>query len=355
MLHWFVGLMVVLSASAAAADIEPVPEAQVLSLPAGLVQRFHHDVLAQARTPAERLDRLVAFVFEPQGLGMQYAYDATHTVEESYVTRKSNCLGFTLLFLALAREAGIEAQPQEIAETLNWQQDNATLYLSNHVNVRVRVGARRYTLDAARDTVITRRPPQVISEQRLLAHFYNNLAMDQMQRGDNSAAESLLQRALALDSGVASFWNNAGVLHLRQGQMRAAETSYQHALELDADASGALFNLASLSHDQGDSVGEARYQRRLARSQEANPFHQFLLATQFEQAGDHPQAIAHYRSAIRNFAGEPRFYAALAQAYLHNGEMVRAANAFDRAAALSKGAARDHYRAQREAALKQGG
>lgn len=349
MVSWIFSLLLGWAATASEPDI-PVPTpAQVLALPAELAARVHADVIARSRTPEQRMERLVAFVFEPQGLGMTYAHEGTYTVEQSYATRKANCLGFTLLFVALAREAGLDARPQEIRQTLNWHQDNGTLFLSSHVNTLVRIGAQRFALDVARDTLIARHRPELISDQRLLAHYYNNLAMDQMSQDHIVAAHALMQRALELDPGVAAHWNNAGVLRRHEGDDAAAEQAYQHALGLDPQESGALFNLTNLHRDQGDDAGAAEYQRRLARLQAKDPFHHFLLATDFDMAGDYAQAIAHFLIAIRWYDREPRFYAALAQAYLHNGDTNRAAKALDRAAALSEGATRAAYQAQRAA------
>ncbi len=348
MVSWIFGLLLGWAAAANEPDIPAPAPTQVLSLPAELRARFHAEVMARTRTPEQRLDRLVAFVFEPQGLGMTYAHEGTYTVEQSYAMRKANCLGFTLLFLALAREAGLDARPQEIRQTLNWHQDNGTLYLSSHVNTLVRIGTQRFSLDVARDTLIARHSPEVISDQRLMAHYYNNLAMDQLAQDHNTAAQTLMQRSLELDPDVAALWNNVGVLRRRQGDDLAAELAYQQALRLDPRESGALFNLANLRRGLGDDTGAAEYQRRLARLQQKDPFHHFLLATDFDLAGDYPQAIAHYLVAIRWYDHEPRFYAALAQAYLHNGEVKRAAKALERAAALSEGATRAAYQAQRD-------
>ena len=145
-----------------------------LAIPAALKQQFREQVIEHTRLPHARLERMVDFLFSPQGLGMTYDAAANHTVAQAYATRKANCMSFTLLTVALAREAGLEAYGQQIDETLAWRRDHDTLYRTQHVNAGVRLRGRKLTIDVAWDEVITRRPPQPIRAERLVAHYYNN-------------------------------------------------------------------------------------------------------------------------------------------------------------------------------------
>ena len=111
----------------------PAPEvaarqAQVMAVPPALAAQMHAAVTAGEPSPATRLDRLAHFVFDTKsGLGITYDDQATSSVAEAYATRKANCLTFTLLFLALAREAGLNAYPQEVGETLDWRESGGTI------------------------------------------------------------------------------------------------------------------------------------------------------------------------------------------------------------------------------------
>lgn len=307
---------------------------EVMALPADLRERLHREVLSGSPPPPERLERLIRFLFDPQGLGMSYQEDATHSVARSYATRKANCVGFTLLFLALARESGLEARAQGIRQTLSWRRDDSTLYRNSHVNARVRVGRREYTVDFAVAPVIARNAPTPQSDQRLLAQYYNNLAMQDLERKDMAAAQQRMAIALRLDPAYSTHWSNAGVMHLRNGEVQTAEHAYARALSIDPWDAGALFNMAGLARRTGDLRREREYQRRLARVQQQDPLHHFLQAIAFEQSGDYAQAIAHYQRAIRLYSNEPRFHAALAGAYRLVGDERRAAKAQSRANAL---------------------
>lgn len=323
-----------------------VAPGQVMALPPELKARLHDEVIDANSTRTQRFERLVDFMFEPSGLGMTYQDEPTPTVAEAYASRKANCLGFTLLFLALAQEAGVEAWPQEIRETLSWRQQDQTIFRSSHVNAGVQIGPRTFTVDVARDAVIARYDPEQITLDKLLAHFYNNLAMESLARGNLEFALRNMDQVLALDPYNAGHWTNAGVLRLRKGDADAAEKAYKRALDLNSTEAGALFNLASLSQRRGDARGEVMYRERLARVQRKDPFYHFLLAMDFERKGDYARAIDHYQRAIHWHRDEHRFFAALARAYLLSGDSERAGKALQRAQSLTRGKLSEAYGAK---------
>ena len=78
----------------------PTPE-QVMALPPPLAQALRTQVVDRTPRGMARLERLVAFMYEPDGLGIQYRHDANHTVAETWATREANCLSFTLLFVVI--------------------------------------------------------------------------------------------------------------------------------------------------------------------------------------------------------------------------------------------------------------
>ncbi|MBU8977906.1 tetratricopeptide repeat protein [Lysobacter sp. MMG2] len=321
-----------------------VAPGEVMALPGELRERVHRDVLVGNPGMLTRLERLSSLMYTPEGLGMTYRETANLTVAQAYESRTANCLTFTLLFLALAREAGIDATPQEIEQILGFRQADGTLYLSNHVNALVRVQGRRYIADVAGDLIIARDRPKPITQQRLIAHYYNNLAVERLSAGDYAAAQSLLRTALELDPDYAAYWSNAGVVHLRSGDARAAEQAYRKALALDPDNVNALFNLAGLATRTGDSTLEREYRQRLANLQRNDPFHHFMQAVNAQNAGDLTRAIRHYRRAVALQPEEHRFHSALANAYLEQGRTQLAIRSLARAQALSDGDTRAAYR-----------
>lgn len=339
MFNWVVIAVLVLSPPLAPVTLppdQPPPQEQVMALPPELRARLHDDVLVRRTSQTERLQKLIDFMFQPSphGLGMTYQGDASHSVAQAYATRRGNCLAFTLMFLALADEADLNAWPQEIGEALAWYRNDNTLFRATHVNVGVRVGWHTYVVDAAADAVIARHPPERIPIERLLAHYYNNNAALLLEHGRLAPAMRYMAVALTQDPGFAAAWNNAGVLRMRNGDPEAAERAYATALELEPKNSSALFNMVGLMHDRDDRAREAEFRNRLELVRDKDPFHHFLQAIDCQRSGDNACAIGHFRRAIRLLPREYRFHAALAAAYRQAGDMQHAEESLARAREL---------------------
>jgi Flp pilus assembly protein TadD len=331
MLSWVFSAVLALSPSAMGFEPTVEPPTQAMALPPALRVRLQEDVLTGAPSQRTRFNRLLHLVFDQDGLGLIYQDDATASVARTYATRTANCLSFTMLFIALAREAGLDAYPQEIPETLAWYQDSGILYRVDHINAVVRIAGRGYLVDIASDSVIALRPPTRVSDQRLLAHYYNNLAMRDLEQGRLASALQTMGTALELDPGYATNWSNAGVLYLHNGDEAAAERAYAKALALEPANTSALANMVNLAQRRGDHDREAEFRQRLERQQRTDPVYHFLQAVEYERAGDYLHAIEHYQRAIRLHDGEPRFYAALAHAYVLVGDTRHASKASARA------------------------
>ena len=99
--------------------IPPSPE-QVLAIPEALQRDFIDQVVNTSQSPEQRLNRLAIFMLDEGRLGLKYTPNATHTITESYGTRQVNCLSFTLMFVILARRAGLQAYGQQIDRVLVW-------------------------------------------------------------------------------------------------------------------------------------------------------------------------------------------------------------------------------------------
>lgn len=340
MLAWMHAAILAWSMTAAPAPVMPPPEPmpspeQIMAIPPALRAQVQRQV-GDDGSSRQRMERLVEFLFDPSGLGMTYATDATLTVAQAYRLRKANCLTFTLLTVALAREAGLDAHAQEIDDVVAWRVEDNVVYRFNHVNAQIAIGRMRYTIDVARDEVVTRHKPESISDQRLLALYYNNRAAELLADNQPDLAAPYMAMTLQLAPRYASGWANAGVLYLREGDLRGAERHYLRALALDPTHAGALFNLVTLYRNTGDEADSAHFQQRLEKVQRKDPYFQFLLAVDDEREGDYTGAVQHYRRAIRLYHGDSRFYLGLARAYQQLGEERHARRALRYADMLSR-------------------
>lgn len=329
------------------ADAPPRPE-DVLAIPDELRDMLRQQVIEPAANNRKRrLDLLFDFLFYE--LGMQYDRDVTHTVAESFHTRKANCLAFTLLTVALAREAGLQAQGQELERVLSWDLNGDIVVQNTHANARIGLYGQHYVIDIAADQVLTHSPPQQIDDDRLLAMYYNNRAMELLMLERPDAADAWLQVAARLDPGYATVWNNMGVLRLRSGDVRAAETHFLHALRINREHTGALSNLVGLYQRIGDGARAAQWRQRADDRLADDPFHQFAQGLRSEQRGDFADALKRYRRAAQLDRDEHVFHFALARAWMRLGDAGRAGAELARARDLSQGDYRGRYQTKLDA------
>lgn len=281
-----------------------------------------------------RVQAILDFMTSDAGLGLRYRERPTFGIAESYARREVNCVSFTLMFVAIARAAGIRARAQASDEVVAAQVQGGMLSLATHMNAGVVAGGKVYSVDVGWRDVVVEREPTRTTDVRALALLHNNRAVEWLLQDELAMADAEIQRALAIDPSSAASWSNAGVIHARSGQRGRAERDYLQALEIDRKHIGALNNLVGLYRMRGDAALAGQYEKRLRRVEVADPFSQFLLGERLLEAGAFGDAIEHYRRAIRLLPGEPAFFRGLAEAYLRSGDAVAAERAERRAETL---------------------
>lgn len=334
MMQWAFAAVLALSASASGAE-PPAPE-EIMAVPPELRAQLHDRVTAEGGNERQRFERLLEFVLGDHGLALTHGAETTQTAAQTWRDGKVNCLSFSLLFVALAREAGLHADVQEIDEVLVWYKQDGFVYNTSHVNVGVRIDGRVRTVEVSTAPVIARHGPKVVPDRHALALFYNNRGAELLAAGEIDSAYRHMQASLDLDPDFASSWNNLGVLHTRNEDLRAAENAYLTALDLDPKHGPTLFNIVGLYRRLGDQERLDTYQRRLEKAQLADPFHQFLLAMESEKRGDYPRAVLHYKRAIRLHRHEELFHFGLARTYFAMGETRRGNRSLARAHEIEK-------------------
>jgi len=268
-----------------------------------------------------RLQELVDGITDDASFGFEFE-DRTRSAAETFGLRRGNCLSFSNLIVALARELGLEASFQEVEVPPDWTLDNEVFVLNRHVNVRVGLGPLgERVVDLAVDDFASRAATRVISDARARAHFFNNVGVARMQAGDTGEALACFRTALAEgDRGFSPAWTNLGTLYLRADLFAAAEAAYRQALAADDGDTVAMSNLARLHELQGDMEQAAAFRRRVARHRNQNPYYRYQLARRAFAAMDYEAAIRHLKFAVRKKPQEDRFCLLLGMSYRAQGK-----------------------------------
>lgn len=313
------------NAQVSAANQSPATGVRVeeRGIPVPVELRRAADALELDRREIPRIDRvrrLFEFMVGEDGLALRYQEQPTYDIAESYARREVNCLSFTMMFIALARRAGIDAYAQASEDALAMRVVDNTLFRARHVKAGIDIDGAHYTVDVGWRSVVVERNPRRITDVQLLALLHNNNAVEQLAAGDRSKATGEIATAVTLDPDSATIWSNAGVIHWRSGRRSAAEHAYLQALEHDHDHIGALGNLVGMYRATGATRLADQYESRLQRAQESDPFSQFLKARELMELEQYDRAAKHYRRAIRLLPNQPKFHRSLADAYQKLGK-----------------------------------
>ena len=272
----------------------------------------------------QRLAQLVVAVISGDRFKLAYD-DSTRTAQETFDSRRGNCVSFTNMFIAMARDIGLDALYQEVEIPPDWSMTGQTYLLSEHINVLVKIkNALPRVVDFNVYEFHSKNESREISDERARAHYFNNIGVELMLRDDTRLAFANLQQSLREDRNFASAWVNLGILHRREGYPGYAEVAYQQALTLDRGNQMAMSNLANLYLEEGREDEAQQYLRRVQSHRLKNPFYRYQLANQAFSEGNYDTAIKNLKVAIRQREDEDRFYYLLSLSYLMNGDRDQA-------------------------------
>jgi Flp pilus assembly protein TadD len=309
------------------------PDSQPLVLDADML-RF----LAQSVPPGDdnrRMRMLMKAILTDAGIRLEYD-ERTRTAAGAFHDRLGNCMSFTSLFVAMARQIGLRASFQEVDVPPDWSLRDGAWVLSRHVNAHVRISASvEHVVDFNMAEFRAGFPRRVISDERALAHFHNNLGVERLQAGERMEAWRHLRAAVAADPAFTPAWTSLGTLYWRAGRVAEAEASYLQALRVDATETVALSNLAGLHRSRRDAAAAAWFERRVQQHRRQNPYYRAWLAQQAYERGDDAGALAQLRAAIRIRPQEETFHSLQGMVYARLGDRPAASAAFARARDLA--------------------
>lgn len=281
------------------------------------VARYAGDV----SSPRQRLHVLHRAITGPATLGVEYAPFASGTAAEVFNRGTANCLSYASLFVALGREAGLDAEYQWLEVKPQWTRQGERVMVRLHVNVAVSLrGRQQYMVDIdplqSRDIAGSR----LISDRDAQALYHSNIAMEALAKEALAEAWVNAVRALQISPDIAHLWVNLGAVYRHAGQHRDAEASYLQALEIDQWDRSAMNNLAVLYHIEGDEEQMAYWERRVERYRQSNPFYYAWLGDKAGEADDWSGAARHYKTALEMRPGDSSLLFALGLIHSRLGE-----------------------------------
>jgi Flp pilus assembly protein TadD len=242
-----------------------------------------------------------------------------------------------MLFIALAREAGLRAGYQLVDVPPQWNLDSDLVVIANHVNAVISTKTDHdLVVDFNKANFREDYATQKIDDAYAASLFYTNLGAEAMLRRDYPNSFTLLREAIHARPDVASPWVNIGVLYGRQGLLEYAEAAYLRALEIAPQERSALANLAGIYEALGDAQRAEEYRERVHHYQDINPYYHYARAQKAYREERYEDTLAELRRAIRLRSDESAFYTLQGQALTALGREDEAAKSVARATASQR-------------------
>lgn len=296
------------------------------------MQEFVRQIREFGGDSSAKVNRLLQAMKQRGLFSLEYNEALTRTVSGTFHERRGNCLSFTMLFIALARESGLHARYQLVDVPPQWNLDSDLVVIANHVNAVIDSRTDKdlvvdFNKTSFHGDFVTHR----VDDAYAAALFYTNLGAEAMLRRDYPQSFTLLREAVHTRADVAPPWVNLGVLYGRQGLYEHAEAAYLRALQIAPQERSALANLAGIYEALGDSQRAAEYRDRVRRYQDINPYYHYARAQKAYHDNQYEDTLAELRRAIRLRGDESVFYALQGQALTALGREDAAVKSFARA------------------------
>lgn len=324
---------------------QPRSRAELLAVNDAMRQ-FVRDRVSPTGTQQYKIRQLTSAVLHPGSLGVTYSDRMTLVASEAFERGTGNCLTLSMLFVALAREAGIDARFYEVNVVPEWTRAGDIVFATRHVNVGGNMrGGANYVMDFSpyleRRQVGRRR----LSDDEALAQYYNNVGAELLASGNLPAAYAHFVYGIGLAPEVSYLWSNLSVAYSRNGQPDAAELALRQAIALDHDNTSALTNLARILEARGDREGADRLVRKVVAVQQNNPYYQFAIGERLLVEQRYAEALEQLQRAIALEADEALFYRRAAQAARRTNQLALA-ESYDAEARRLEARARGRGRAE---------
>ncbi len=273
-------------------------------------------------TEPDRLELLQRALFDR---AFEFSYDdaLTLTADQAFEARRGNCLSFTVLFVALARSAGVPTFLLSVRRGPNVNEEEDLVVINEHV-VAAHRGLDRLLVF---DFFLTSEEPfvrqQVVDDVMATAMYYNNVGGLAIRDGDLEKAQEVLPVTTSLAPDWPPGWTNLGVARFRSGDTEGALEAYGAALEVAPDNPSALTNLAHVYSELGlDS--EADSLLRAAAGKSNHPFTLIVLADSERRRGNYDEAAELLRQARKKDRNSPEVWEAMARLARHRNDPSKA-------------------------------
>ena len=248
-----------------------------------------------------------------------------------------NCMSLAVLTTALADIAGLEIDYQ-LMDDIPVYEFNSTI-INKGVQIRSRIfdpiSTEKDVHDLFKQPGVTidyfptnrQRFIGNINREEYLAMYYQNLAVEALERQDLNFAYWSALEALKFDPYHSAAVNTLAIANRRAGDLETAEFIYQYGIKHAQDKLSLMKNYAALLAETGRTEEARSIQYQLDTMTDPSPFHWFLLARDSQDKGDYREAIRFYNKALDLAPYLHEAWLGIAQSNYELGRLDRTRNA----------------------------
>lgn len=314
----------------------PLDDTDILALSPAMLA-FLDNALGADVPRSQRTTRLARAILEPGALGFSYDALRTLTAADAFDQRSGNCLAFSNLFVAMARQLGLDAWYQEVPLPPQWSDVDGVWLVNLHVNVVIPASHGHWVVDVSGQEMPDNQRARRLTDSEALALYLNNLGAEALLAQDLPRAYAYLRKAIGVAPRLPHVWSNLGVAYDRNGQTDDAIRAYELALRLDPLESRSAGNLFEIFKREGNLQAAEKLQARVEKRRRRNPYYLQQLARQALAEQRYEEADRLLRRAIAFNDEDYRFHYDLARTRALLGNPEAARKSLSRAQELAPG------------------
>lgn len=260
------------------------------------------------------------------------------SASEAFAARRGNCLSYSNLLVALAREAGLDARFQIVDVPPDYDSVDGRLVLNKHINVRVAniPGRGAVTVEFSKEYASGIYDRRIVRDDYATALHYNNVAFSRARDGDPRGEFVYLRKAIETTPENPDYWANLGAFYGRHGRYDHAVAAHRRALVFDAYHAAAMRGLANAYDALGRDDAARLYRKRIARSRARDAYGYFALAQRALDAEHPAYSLKLLSNAIRLYDDDHRFHELEGRAHAELGDESAAEASFKRARTVAR-------------------
>ena len=289
------------------------------------MQTFVDTYVGAHNSQRQRLLNLHQAVKSPAILDIQYDPFAEGGAIETFHRGSANCLSYANMFVALAREAGLDARYQWLEVRPQWSRMGERVAVRLHVNVMVKTRrGDKFMIDIDPLSTNEIAGSRLLDDDEAAALYHSNIAMGALAEDQLDVAWLQTVRALQLSPRTGHLWVNLGAIYRVAGQHEEAERSYFRALQLNPQDRSATNNLVVLYEMTGREEDYDYWSDRARRYRDKNPYYHSWLGDVAGEREDWQEALGHYKTAVDLMPDDSRLHYGLGLIYYRLGEFDQA-------------------------------